>query len=230
MDSDSSGSESDYSDEEYGYGNLDSDTYDKPAADGKVNCTCGCGDQRNCQTKRRYLKEICERLRLNQDIHGQEFQDEVPMGVGQGLDREDADQEDLPMLYQDEEEWEQPSSPTDNWHNIATPPPSPPPFDPDPPSKDEHGYVNVNAEGYREYDRWFAEDLEPELDEFVRETITEQELDSIKTAAIRQFGHISQGNYKLVSIVKCLIRVENLTERIEQLREEMAGYVERYEE
>ncbi|QRV78807.1 hypothetical protein RhiJN_06822 [Ceratobasidium sp. AG-Ba] len=119
MDSDSSGSESDYSDEEYGYGNLDSDTYDKPAADGKVNY-----------------------------IHGQEFQDGVPMGVGRGLDREDADQEDLPMLYQDEEEWEQPSSPTDDWHNIATPPPSPPPFDPDPPSEDEDSYVNVNAEGY----------------------------------------------------------------------------------
>ncbi|QRW03842.1 Transposase family tnp2 [Ceratobasidium sp. AG-Ba] len=116
MDSNSSGSDSDFSNDEYGYRNLDSDTHDKPAADGKY----------------------CH----------------------------------------------------------ATP--SPPPFDPDPPSEDEDGYVNIDAEDYREYNRWFAEDLEPELDEFVRETITEQELDSIKMAAIRQFGHISQRNYERI--------------------------------
>ncbi|QRV77824.1 hypothetical protein RhiJN_05839 [Ceratobasidium sp. AG-Ba] len=35
---------------------------------------------------------------------------------------------------------------------------------------------------------------------------------------------------ELVSIVKCLIQFENSTEQIEQLHEEIAGYVERYEE
>ncbi|QRW02459.1 Transposase family Tnp2 protein [Ceratobasidium sp. AG-Ba] len=198
MDSDSSGSDSDFSNDEYGYRNLDSDTHDKPAADGKVDCTCGCGTRRSCRTKRRHLKKLRERIRLNQVVQGQEYQDAVPMDVDQELEMEDVNQEELPMHYHHEEEWERSPSPTDDWHSIATPPPSPPPFDPDPPSEDEDGYVNIDAEDYREYDRWFAEDLEPELDEFVRETITEQELDSIKMAAIRQFGHISQRNYERI--------------------------------
>ncbi|QRV83077.1 Transposase family Tnp2 protein [Ceratobasidium sp. AG-Ba] len=198
MDSNSSGSDSDFSNDEYGYRNLDSDTHDKPAADGKVDCTCGCGTRRSCRTKRRHLKKLRERIRLNQVVQGQEYRDAVPMDVDQELEMEDVNQEELPMHYHHEEEWERSPSPTDDWHSIATPPPSPPPFDPDPPSEDEDGYVNIDAEDYREYDRWFAEDLEPELDEFVRETITEQELDSIKMAAIRQFGHISQRNYERI--------------------------------
>ncbi|QRV84316.1 Transposase family tnp2 [Ceratobasidium sp. AG-Ba] len=168
MDSDSSGSDSDFSNDEYGYRNLDSDTHDKPAADGKVDCTCGCGTRRSCRTKRRHLKKLRERIRLNQVVQGQEYQDAVPMDVDQELEMEDVNQEELPMHYHHEEEWERSPSPTDDWHSIATPPPSPPPFDPDPPSEDEDGYVNIDAEDYREYDRWFAEDLEPELDEFGR--------------------------------------------------------------
>ena len=56
-----------------------------------------------------------------------------------------------------------------SWYDVSTPPPSPPPTPPQlsedelPPDKD--GYRHIDAEDYREYDRWFAEDRMEELDE-----------------------------------------------------------------
>ncbi|QRV80956.1 Transposase family tnp2 [Ceratobasidium sp. AG-Ba] len=201
MDSDYARSESDYSDNEYGYTDSEINTYKSSNKDGKVDCTCGCGTRRTPRTIARHLKKLREKLSrrvvrpVADENHGGNFMD-----MDEGSDGEEADK-DLPMHYQSDDEFNRPPSP-DDWHHIATPPPSPlpspPPFDNDPPSKDEDGYTNIDAEDYREYDRWFAEDCEPELDEFVRETITELELDSIKMAAIRQFGHISQQNYKRI--------------------------------
>ncbi|KAG9093678.1 hypothetical protein FS749_013972 [Ceratobasidium sp. UAMH 11750] len=80
-----------------------------------------------------------------------------------------------------------PSS-TGSWHEVSTPPPTPPP----PPSdlsgddipSDDDGYRHVTAEDYREYDRWYAEDRQDELDEMVAETLTEKEMGSIKLMAI----------------------------------------------
>ncbi|KAG9081505.1 hypothetical protein FRC06_005529, partial [Ceratobasidium sp. 370] len=95
------------------------------------------------------------------------------------------------------------SSSHHDWYDIGTPPPTPPrsPFqlsDNDDPSEDEDGYQHVTAEDYREYDRWFAEDSQAEFDEMIAETLTEEELDSIKMMAIRQFGHISQRGYERI--------------------------------
>ncbi|KAG9089588.1 hypothetical protein FRC06_001476 [Ceratobasidium sp. 370] len=90
-----------------------------------------------------------------------------------------------------------------SWYDIPTPPPSPPPSpfqlsDEDNISEDKDGYHNITTEDYCEYDHWYSEDSQAELDEMVTETLTEEELDSIKMAAIHQFGHISQCNYERI--------------------------------
>ncbi|KAG8746372.1 hypothetical protein FRC12_014299 [Ceratobasidium sp. 428] len=71
-----------------------------------------------------------------------------------------------------------PSTPC-SWFNVGTPPPSPPssPFQlsDDDISEDEDGFVNLTAEDYREYDRWYAEDSQTELDEMIVESLTEED-------------------------------------------------------
>jgi hypothetical protein len=67
-----------------------------------------------------------------------------------------------------EELYEAPSSPG-SWYNVGTPPPSParsPLVRSDEElSENEDGYFNITEDDYREYDRWYAEDCEAELDE-----------------------------------------------------------------
>jgi hypothetical protein len=109
--------------------------------------------------------------------------DSEPLGsiddtnVTMDLDDENSGTQDAPETiphtgynYGDLEEVSQaPSSPRD-WFDVGTPPPSPPQF-PLPRSDEElsdleDDYIEVTADDYREYDRWYAEDCEPELDEF----------------------------------------------------------------
>jgi hypothetical protein len=85
---------------------------------------------------------------------------------------EDARALDNRMEYLDdtqEELSEAPGTPQ-SWYNVGTPLPSPPQsplaLSDKELSEDEDGYVDVTADDYREYDRWYAEDCEPELDEF----------------------------------------------------------------
>ncbi|KAG8692869.1 hypothetical protein FRC09_010893 [Ceratobasidium sp. 395] len=64
-----------------------------------------------------------------------------------------------------------PSTPR-SWFNIGTPLPSPPlsPFQlpDDNVSENEDGYIDLTAEDYCEYDCWYAEDSQTELDEMTR--------------------------------------------------------------
>jgi hypothetical protein len=67
-----------------------------------------------------------------------------------------------------EELSEAPGSPG-SWYHVGTPPPSAP-HSPlvrsdEEKSEDEDGYLNITEDDYREYDRWYAEDCEAELDE-----------------------------------------------------------------
>ncbi|KAG8721067.1 hypothetical protein FRC08_016040 [Ceratobasidium sp. 394] len=77
-----------------------------------------------------------------------------------------------------------------SWYDIGTPLPSSP-QSPLPQSdnnespEDEDGYTNLTAEYYPEYDRWYAEDSQNELDEMLVETLIEKEMDSVKLMAIR---------------------------------------------
>ncbi|QRV77827.1 Transposase family Tnp2 protein [Ceratobasidium sp. AG-Ba] len=141
MDSDYARSESDYSDNEYGYTDSEINTYKSSNEDGKVDSQ----HLKKLREKpsRRVVRPVAD------ENHGGNFMD-----MDEGSDGEEADK-DLPMHYQSDDEFNQPPSP-DDWHHIATPPPSPlpspPPFDNDPPSKDEDGYTNIDAEDYREYD------------------------------------------------------------------------------
>ncbi|CCO36722.1 hypothetical protein RSOLAG1IB_12254 [Rhizoctonia solani AG-1 IB] len=89
-----------------------------------------------------------------------------------------------------------------SWDRIGTPPPSPP-RSPLPgasdkePDEDEDGFLNITAEDYREYDRWFGEEQE-QIDEILGDLLTEEEIDSFKMLCIRLFGHISQRNYERI--------------------------------
>ena len=73
------------------------------------------------------------------------------------------------MHYNSEGNIDDAASSRGSWYDISTPPPSMPPTPPqlseDELSPDEDGYRNIDAEDYREYDRWFAEDRMDELDE-----------------------------------------------------------------
>ncbi|KEP46055.1 transposase family Tnp2 protein, partial [Rhizoctonia solani 123E] len=120
---------------------------------------------------------------------------------GQGLDH---DYDDREMGYRSESERSETPSSTGSWLNVPTPPPSPPSTPPpgsddeEQPSEDEDGFAHITAEDYREYERWYAEDDMLELDEMVAETLTEEEIASIKMASIRLFGHISQRAYERI--------------------------------
>ncbi|QRV73589.1 Transposase family tnp2 [Ceratobasidium sp. AG-Ba] len=115
-----------------------------------------------------------------------------------------------------------------SWNELGTPPPSPPPLpsdsENDASSDDEDGYQHVTAEDYREYDRWYAEDRQDELDEMIVETLTEEEMDSIKMMAIRQFGHISMRNYERIRYsFRDKIRLLSL-QRLKTCVEALAGF------
>ncbi|KAF8757272.1 Transposase family tnp2 [Rhizoctonia solani] len=75
-----------------------------------------------------------------------------------------------------------------DWHNIDNPvciplqTPTPPPNDEEPP--DEDGFAHITEEDYCD-----------------AETLTEEEMDSIKMMAIRLFGHILQRNYKCIRLL-----------------------------
>lgn len=93
-----------------------------------------------------------------------------------------------------------------SWYDVPTPLPSPPRCPPpeqdnESSSEDEEGFKNVVMEDYHEYDRWYAEDNQVELDEMhehihvenyyfkrifflVAETLTDEEVDSIIMMAI----------------------------------------------
>lgn len=70
---------------------------------------------------------------------------------------------------------EAPSSPR-SWFDIATPLPSPPSSplarSDNGASEDEDGYCDITADDYREYDRWYAEDCEAELNKLRVYTFT----------------------------------------------------------
>jgi hypothetical protein len=86
-------------------------------------------------------------------------QTDAPEAMSTGIDYSDSELQ---------EPSEAPGSPRD-WMDIGTPPPSPPrsPFarSQDDLSETEDGYVDITADDYREYDRWYAEDCQAELDE-----------------------------------------------------------------
>jgi hypothetical protein len=117
------------------------------------------------------------------ELHASEVaNDSVPPEPAALLDENPRDMElddnDDPgsMMLQDrtkdrdveEELSEAPSSPG-SWYHIGTPPPSPPrsPLVRSDEEKleDEDGYFNITEDDYREYDRWYADDCEAELDE-----------------------------------------------------------------
>ncbi|QRV91989.1 Transposase family tnp2 [Ceratobasidium sp. AG-Ba] len=186
MDSDYSKSDPDYSsDEEYsGY-----HTYlaaNLPDNDGKILCPCGCNQCRAVRTTYEHLQKLRKaRLAAGSNSNDEEGMLDVEMHENK--------ESDLPMHYDKEEDDVPPPDAADDWQEVPTPPPSPPPLDLDADgdvSEEEDGYRNVTADDYREYDRWFAEDREEELGEFLCETITEEELDSIKMMAIRQFVYL----------------------------------------
>ncbi|CAE6432374.1 unnamed protein product [Rhizoctonia solani] len=89
-----------------------------------------------------------------------------------------------------------------SWDRIGTPPPSPP-RSPLPgasdeePDEDKDGFLNITAEDYCEYDRWFGEEQE-QIDEILGDLLTEEEIDSFKMLCIRLFGHILQRNYERI--------------------------------
>ncbi|KDN35864.1 hypothetical protein RSAG8_11226, partial [Rhizoctonia solani AG-8 WAC10335] len=65
-------------------------------------------------------------------------------------------------------------------------------------SEDEDGFAHITEADYREFERWYTEDDMLELDEMIAETLTVEEISSMKMAAIRLFGHISQRNYERI--------------------------------
>ncbi|QRV90366.1 Transposase family tnp2 [Ceratobasidium sp. AG-Ba] len=210
MDSDYSHSGTEYSsNEEY----LGYHTYlaaNLPDNDGKILCPCGCNQRRAVRTTYKHLQKLhnsqLAAVSGSDRAAGSTRSDYVAGGAAreeEGMPDAEmcVDEEpDLPMHY-DEEEDTPPPNPAEDWHDIPTPLPSPPALALDADeevSDNEDGYMNVTADDYREYDRWFAEDRAEELDEFLCETITEEELDSTKMMAIRQFGHISIQNYERI--------------------------------
>ncbi|QRV73327.1 Transposase family tnp2 [Ceratobasidium sp. AG-Ba] len=210
MDSDHSSSNSENSDDEMSYEYATDLAEPASTTDDRVLCTCGCNKYWTIRTvyrhlerqqKARYISESSDTVETSGDGslfgEGEDMEDDVP-GIGTC---KEAGEQDLPMHHNEEEDYmPDPESPV-GWDDIPTPPPSPPPLQldkNDAASDEEDGYENITAEDYREYDRWFAEDRQEELDEFLNETIAEEELDSIKMMAIRQFGHISVRNYERI--------------------------------
>ncbi|CEL62283.1 hypothetical protein RSOLAG1IB_10347 [Rhizoctonia solani AG-1 IB] len=88
-----------------------------------------------------------------------------------------------------------------SWYEVPTPLPSPP-QSPLPehndigPVDDGENFQNINADDYREYERWYTEDNLLEEDEMATEVLTEEEIDSIVMLAIRQFGTVTQSDYE----------------------------------
>ncbi|KAG8732066.1 hypothetical protein FRC10_001260, partial [Ceratobasidium sp. 414] len=207
MDSDHSGYDSDSSNDEYGYKRDALTSSGAPEDDGTVLCTCGCGERVIPRRKYRHLKKLRD-SGISSDsgagIIDANTGNEIDEGQGVGThDEEEIPGKDLPMHYTSEDEEIQAPSSRGSWYHVGTPIPSLPhtPLqlsEDDVSSDDEYGYSNVNAEDYREYDRWFSEDRDVELNEMIAETLTEEELDSIKMMAIRQFGHISIRNYERI--------------------------------
>ncbi|KAG8736634.1 hypothetical protein FRC10_009074 [Ceratobasidium sp. 414] len=174
MDSDYSGYGSDSSNDEYGYKRDALTTSGAPEGDGTVLCTCGCGEHVIPQRKYRHLKKLRE-SGISSDYRAGMIDantgNEMDEGQGAGThDEEEIPGKDLPMHYASEdEEIQAPSSPG-SWYHVGTPLPSPPhtPLqlsEDEVSSGDEYGYSNVNSEDYRDYDRWFSEDRDAELDE-----------------------------------------------------------------
>ncbi|KAG9097599.1 hypothetical protein FS749_005930 [Ceratobasidium sp. UAMH 11750] len=184
--------------------------------DGKILCTCGCVERLSVRQKNRHLKKARQRARKNlsdlgkpelmdvdagpqaKSLHTQE-EDGLEEHMGDGLfDHAN----DVFMNNPPDDTLSDAPSLTGSWYEVGTPPPTPPP----PPSdlsdndvaSDKDGYHHVTAEDYHEYDRWYAEDRQDELDEMVSETLTKKEMDSIKMMAICQFGHISIRNYERI--------------------------------
>ncbi|QRV98449.1 Transposase family tnp2 [Ceratobasidium sp. AG-Ba] len=210
MNSDYSHSGSDYSSNEEYSGYHAYLAANLPDNDGKILCPCGCNRRRAVRTTYEHLQKLRNIQSAtgsgSNRATGSDRSDYVAGDAargGEGMPDVEmcVDEEpDLPMHY-DEEEDILPPDPAEDWRDVPTPPPSPPPLALDADeevSDNEDGYMNVTADDYREYDRWFADDRAAELDEFLCETITEEELDSIKMMAIRQFGHISIRNYERI--------------------------------
>ncbi|KAG8688429.1 hypothetical protein FRC09_012912, partial [Ceratobasidium sp. 395] len=84
------------------------------------------------------------------------------------------------------------------WLNLGAPSPLPPssPFQLSNNNllEGEDGFTNITAEDHHEYDRWYVEESQEELDKMIADTLTKEDRDSIKMTAIKQFGHISQRN------------------------------------
>ncbi|QRV77209.1 Transposase family tnp2 [Ceratobasidium sp. AG-Ba] len=183
----------------------------------KYRCTCGCGERLSKRQIYRHLRKRSQaRIQaeqaelenhtsnLGRTEHMEEDQDLEIHADGPDEDHTDDMQvDDVFMNRQVEETPSDDEESTGDWYEVGTPPPSPPtsPFRPPEdqvPSDTEEGYQDVNADDYREYERWYAEDCEAELREFVQETLTDEEIDSIKMLAIKQFGHISVRNYERI--------------------------------
>ncbi|KAG8749212.1 hypothetical protein FRC11_011526 [Ceratobasidium sp. 423] len=114
------------------------------------------------------------------DIHGHDIDDRSDYG---------------PPISDPGEDFEDIDTPPQTPPRVHTPsPPRTPPPDDDEPDDD---FEHITAEDYHEYDHWFGED-QHEFDELVVETLTEEEIDSIKMTAIRLFGHISERNYERI--------------------------------
>ncbi|EUC54688.1 hypothetical protein RSOL_066180, partial [Rhizoctonia solani AG-3 Rhs1AP] len=91
-----------------------------------------------------------------------------------------------------------------SWYHVPTPIPSPP-HSPPPeqddhePSDDEDGFRNVNAQDFREFERWYAEDYLGKDVEMLAETLTYKEPDSsIIILTIQQFGGVTQSDYERI--------------------------------
>ncbi|KAG9127551.1 hypothetical protein FRC07_012429 [Ceratobasidium sp. 392] len=209
-DSDSHSARSDSnSDDEYNYEFAYFAAAELPDTNGKVQCTCGCGKRRTIRTVYRHLKRLRETQILAKN-NGYNYTmaaealgtNKTHLGENPEIEMRNEDEvPDLPMHYDSDRKPDPPPDSPESWYEFGTPPPSPTLLqlsNDEVSSDEEHKYQEITANDCREYDRWYAEDCQEELDEFLSETITETELDSIKMMAIRQFGHISFRNYERI--------------------------------
>ncbi|CEL53971.1 hypothetical protein RSOLAG1IB_11503 [Rhizoctonia solani AG-1 IB] len=180
----------------------------------KLECFCGIYPERgnphlvSRSTWYRHMREVETHHQdpaLDVDINGDNRSDVMELDHNQ--DDHNGQFEDYPA--EGDYNWD--PTPTDSdeehmsersWDHVGTPMPSPP-SSPLPGASDEEvdddedGFLNITAEDYREYDRWFGDEQE-QIDEIVAETLTEEEMDSFKMLCIRLFGHISQRNYERI--------------------------------